>query len=129
MEMKLTIALVVNSCVPIPSPMCLRCAAEPVCILCSIANGYTVYNAPGEKYEIAPCDKDPAITAKMTPECKAFFTAEFCFYECDVNLSKYRCATLLPSLFGKNCQQRAPSTQDSNCQVASKPSKGSIRSP
>jgi hypothetical protein len=67
-----------------------------------------VYNTPNEKYEIAPCDKDPAITAKMSPECKAFFTAEFCFYECDVNLSKYRCATE-PVVF---CRESAPSGRD-----------------
>jgi hypothetical protein len=63
---------------------------------CSISKGHKKYDTAGETYNAAACDTDPAVPKKMSAECKAFFTAEFCFYECDVNLSKYRCAPGFP---------------------------------
>ena len=69
------------------TPNCRRLAA------CSIAAGHDIYNTDTEVYDVAACDADPGVPRNVSAECKAFFQAEFCFYECDVNLSKYRCAT------------------------------------
>lgn len=81
-------------------PACQRYQQASCCdskIVQNIAAGHDIYNSETETYDVAACDADPAVPRKVSAECKAFFEAEFCFYECDVNLSKYRCAFPRPA--------------------------------
>ena len=59
--------------------------------MCSIANGYKIYNDESSVYDVDTCHNDTSL-APMSAQCANFFTSQACFYECDVNLGKYRCA-------------------------------------
>ena len=56
-----------------------------------ISKGYAIYDGEEEKYSWNACNTDDSTLPKLSAACEAYFTAEACFYECDVSVAKYRC--------------------------------------
>lgn len=59
---------------------------------CRIANGYSIYDDASSKGNMNACNADDPSLPRISDACKGFLEAEYCFYECDVNIGKYRCA-------------------------------------
>eukprot|EP00892_Ulva_mutabilis_P010740 jgi/Ulvmu1/8038/UM004_0275.1 len=55
-----------------------------------ISNGYNIYDDASSKSNINACNTDDPSLPAVSDACKGFLEAEYCFYECDVNIGKYR---------------------------------------